>query len=147
VVPFIAFAFALHGSYYFFSVPLFYDISGKGNRVLPILTIFAAGLNASLNFVFIPYYGIVGASIATLISKLVLVTTLSFIYNKFLDIKYYSKEMILIPLIYFIISLMVFASFETYNQLVIKICIYLLVMIITFLFYKKEILAVQKSWK
>ena len=30
VIPFISFAFVFHSVYYFFSVPLFYDISGKG---------------------------------------------------------------------------------------------------------------------
>jgi O-antigen/teichoic acid export membrane protein len=145
VVPFISFAFVLHGSYYFFAVPLFYDISGKGNRVLPIVTIFSAILNASLNFIMIPKYGIIGAAVATLISKLVLVISLSFIYNKFLAIKYHSKEMILIPLIYFVISLITFMSFEMDNELLLKICIYLLVLFLTFLFYKKEIIAIKKA--
>ncbi len=145
VVPFIAFAFVLHGAYYFFSVPLFYDITGKGNRVLPILTILAAVLNLILNFIMIPKYGIIGAAIATLISKFILVLSLGFIYNRFLDIKYHSKEMILIPLIYFSISLINFISFEMYNGLLFKICIYLLVLVLTILFYNKEIMSIKKA--
>src|SRR5690606_5674929 len=62
VVPIISFAFVFHGSYYFFSGALFYDISGKGNRIIPLATIITAIFNILLNFYLIPIYGLIGAA-------------------------------------------------------------------------------------
>ena len=147
VIPFISFAFVLHGVYYFFSVPLFYDITGKGNRILPILTIFAALINVGLNLLLIPKYGILGAAVATLIAKIVLVITLSFVYKSFLDVGYSNVKMIVIPLIFFSISLISFLNIPDSNELVIKIVVFIFLIIITGYILRKQAIEFYKLIK
>lgn len=139
VIPFISYAFVLHGVYYFFSVPLFYDITGKGNRILPITTICAALINVTLNLIFIPEYGILGAAVATLASKLALVVALSFIYKRFLDVGYANLKMIFVPLLYFVLSLVTFINFSELNEIVIKILILVVVTLFTLFVIRNQL--------
>lgn len=67
VIPFIAFAYVFNSLYYIFSTPLL-QIK-NGTRYMPIISISVVILNTILNIVIIPYYGIIGASVATLISN------------------------------------------------------------------------------
>ncbi len=145
VIPFIAYAFVFHGVYYFFSAPIFYDISGKGNRVLPFFTISSAALNIILNLVLIPKHGIIGAALATLISKFILVISLSFVYNKFLNIKYEKLSMIFIPLIYLIISLISYYPFKFYDGLFIKIAAFIISFSVSAWFLKKDLKRLKKQ--
>lgn len=145
VIPFIAYAFVFHGVYYFFSAPIFYDISGRGNRMLPLFTISAAILNIVLNLVLIPKYGIIGGALATLISKFILVISLSFVYNKFLNIKYEKLSMIFIPLIYLVISLISYYPFNFYNGLFIKIATFIIIIMVTIWLFKKAIRSLLKQ--
>ncbi|APZ45331.1 hypothetical protein BW723_03010 [Polaribacter reichenbachii] len=144
VIPYISFAFVFHSVYYFFSTPLFYNIEKKGSRVLPFFTIFSAIVNIILNYFLIKEYGFLGAAIATLITKFVLVTSLSRVYKKFVKIDYSSIIMLLVPWLYFIISLIVFYDFET-SEIMVKILIYSLVLIVTFFYLKKDILNLLKK--
>ncbi|MFH4963796.1 oligosaccharide flippase family protein [Gaetbulibacter sp. M235] len=139
VIPFIAYAFVFHGVYYFFSAPMFYDISGRGNRLLPFFTISAATLNIALNLFLIPKYGIIGAALATLISKFILVISLSFVYNKFLKIKYEKLSMIFIPLICLVISLISYYPFKFYNGLIIKTIVFIIILSVSSWFLKRDL--------
>ena len=112
VIPLIAFAFVFHGVYYFFAAPLFYDIEGKGNRIIPLVTILTALTNIGLNYIFIPLYGIVGAALATLISKFILALSLSFVYKKFVNIEYPLIFLLLTPITFLSISLISFIEME-----------------------------------
>ncbi|WP_299244519.1 oligosaccharide flippase family protein [uncultured Aquimarina sp.] len=148
VIPCISFAFVFHGVYYFFVSALFYDIQGRGNRIIPIFTILAAILNVILNIIFIPQYGILGAAIATLISKFLLSISLSFFYNRFVEIQYPVRYMIFIPLAFYIVSLISYISYlETYHFLSIKIIIFVAVLVLCFLHFKKKIKTLFKEKK
>jgi O-antigen/teichoic acid export membrane protein len=142
VIPFISFAFVFHGIYYFFSAPLFYNIEKKGSRVLPMFTVSAALINILLNFVLIGRYGMVGAAIATLITKGILILALSKVYKRFVPVNYPNKIMLLIPLIYFGISMVSFYSFRA-NDFFIKIGIYIITLFLTGLFLNREIKVVK----
>jgi O-antigen/teichoic acid export membrane protein len=67
VVPFIAFAFVINGFYYSFSNVFFLEKT----KYLPIISFIGAIINIALNFLLIPIYGIMGAAIASLSSKLI----------------------------------------------------------------------------
>lgn len=145
VIPCISFAFVYHGAYYFFASALFYDIQGRGNRVIPIFTVLAAIINIILNITLIPIYGIIGAAIATLISKFLLSISLSFLYNRFVKVKYPVLYMIIVPLGFYFLSLFSYVSyFEVYQFLSLKIMIFVFVLFLCFLHFKKKI---QKLFK
>lgn len=144
VIPFISFAFVYHGVYYFFAGSLFYDIQGRGNRIIPISTISAAVINILLNIYLIPLYGINGAAISTLITKVVLVISLKFFYRKYLKLKYPELFLICTPLIFFSVSLLSF--FNPFN-LVIKLFIYLFILSIIVLSTKNKTKNLLKEFK
>lgn len=143
VIPYISFAFVFHSVYYFFSTPLFYNIKKKGNRVLPLFTISSAILNSILNYFLIKQYGFLGAAVATLITKFILVISLSRVYKNFVKIDYSNIIMLFIPWIYFILSLLVFLDFES-DEIVFKIIIYSLTLVATYIYLKKDLV---KLWK
>ncbi len=67
IVPFIATAFVINGFYFTFSNVFFLEKT----KYLPILSIIGALFNIGLNMFFIPKYGIMGAAIASLLTKLI----------------------------------------------------------------------------
>lgn len=67
VVPLITFAFVVNGFYYSFSNVFFLEKT----KYLPFITITGALINIGLNFLLIPSYGIMGAAIASILSKVV----------------------------------------------------------------------------
>ncbi|PWL39845.1 hypothetical protein DKG77_03175 [Flagellimonas aquimarina] len=147
VIPFIAFAFVYHGVYYFFVGALFYDIKGRGNRIIPVATISAALTNIALNIALIPIYGILGAAIATFISKFLLSISLSFLYGRYVKITYPVKYMLFMPLGFFVISLIGFITvFDRYLFLT-KTLIFALVLFLYFLFLKSDIRKFLKEVK
>ena len=143
VLPFISFAFVYHGVYYFFSTPLFYNIEKKGSRVLPLFTISAAVINIVLNYFLVVEYGMVGASVATLVTKFVLVLGLSRVHRKFVNIEYPLFLMILVPLMFFIISLSVF-YFTSFEDILIRILLFSTTLILTFLYVRKELKIIKR---
>ncbi|MDO7137097.1 lipopolysaccharide biosynthesis protein [Algibacter lectus] len=142
VIPFISFAFVYHGVYYFFAGSLFYDIKGRGNRIIPISTISAAILNIVLNITLIPKFGIIGAAVSTLVTKMILSLSLKFFYRKYLDIKYPELFLLLIPLLFFCISLLSF--FDVFG-LDIKVLIYIIILILAIFPFKSKIISQLKS--
>ncbi|RKN82767.1 lipopolysaccharide biosynthesis protein [Ulvibacterium marinum] len=138
VLPFISFAFVYHGVYYFFSAPLFYNIEKNGSRVLPLFTISAAILNMILNYFLIIKYGMVGASGATLITKLILVLGLSRAYKKFVSIAYSTVILIVVPALFFLISLAVF-YFTNFDNILVRILIFLVILLLTLWHARKEL--------
>lgn len=147
VIPFISFAFVYHGVYYFFVGALFYDIKGRGNRIIPVATIFAAVTNITLNIILIPIYGILGAAMATLISKLLLSISLSFLYDKYINITYPTKYMIFVPIGFFTISLISYVTVLEDHLFLIKASIFLVVLFFYFLFLKSDIRKFLKEVK
>lgn len=67
VFPYLLYATYIGSFYYFFSSPIFYF---KKTGLLPFITGSSAIINISLNLLLIPNHGIIGASIATIISHL-----------------------------------------------------------------------------
>lgn len=130
VIPFISFAFVYHGVYYFFAATLFYDIRGRGNRLIPVFTVLSAAINIVLNLFLIPVWGIIGASIATLISKFLLSLSLKFFYNRFLKIKFPELFLLSIPIIFFGISLISFYTNSLENEFSLKILLFLFVILV-----------------
>lgn len=84
VVPFIAFAFVLNGFYYSFSNVFFLEKT----KYLPIITLAGAAVNIGFNFFLIPIYGIMGAAISSLVSKMLFVVIAYVISQRLFYIPY-----------------------------------------------------------
>lgn len=146
VIPLVAYAFVFHGIYYFFAGVLFYDITGKGNRIIPFVTISTALINIFLNILAIPRFGIIGAAGTILISKIILAVSLSFVYKKFININYSSIFLLIIPLLLFFISLITYLPIENEIQFfIVKCFILLLTAIACCIFVRKDINSIFKK--
>ncbi|NAY91641.1 oligosaccharide flippase family protein [Muricauda sp. JGD-17] len=88
VVPFVAFAFVANGFYYSFSNVFFLEKT----KHLPLITISGAAINIAFNFALIPSYGIIGAAMACLISKIVFVVIAYIFSQRLVYIPYKTKQ-------------------------------------------------------
>ena len=84
VVPFIAFAFSINGFYFCFSSVFFLNKT----KYLPILTISGAIVNVAINLLLIPFFGILGAAIARLISRILFILLTLHVSQKLYYIPY-----------------------------------------------------------
>ncbi len=100
VVPFIAFAFVINGFYYSFSNVFFLEKT----KYLPMITLFGAGLNITLNFILIPRFGIMGAAISGLTSKVIFVAIAYIVSQRLFYIPYNINRIVIWYLIGFIIA-------------------------------------------
>jgi O-antigen/teichoic acid export membrane protein len=138
VIPFLSFAYAFNGLYYFFVSPLFYN--SKGTRKIPAVTLSNAGLNALLNALFIPKYGIIGAAVASLISMITCSMFILIVSNKIEPIGYHWKTMYAYTFAFFGLSLVNFLYPYTtpINLFIIKLLITFLVMLMIYLTHKRD---------
>ena len=93
ITPFVALSAVLYGAY---SIIFHIFILVKKTKIVGIIWMIAAVMNLGLNFVFIPYFGILGAAITTLIAyalAFVLTAYYSFKYFKFdVDLRFILKS-------------------------------------------------------
>jgi len=107
-IPYIAFAYVFNGVYYFFVSGLFYN--GLGTKYIFIASTVSAAVNVILNFLLIPKYEIIGASVATLISfalTSVIVLYISKIINKKDELNWKYIKMYSIVIISMIITFII----------------------------------------
>lgn len=102
VVPFIAFAGAVSGTYYVLINVLFYDV--KAIRYLPIATFASALLNVALNFALVPRLGVIGAGAAALCAQIFTAGLVGFIGRRFDPIHWPYGRFALIYLVCFAVS-------------------------------------------
>ena len=91
-------------------------------------------------------YGIIGAAVATLITKFVLVFSLSKTYKRFVNINYANNLMLYLPGFFFVLSLLVFYEFGNIFTLI-KITVFMIILIISFFYFKKDLDLVRNSIK
>lgn len=136
IIPLLSFAYVFHGIYYFSVNTLFYN--KKGTKYIPIGTFFSAILNVILNFVFVPYYGNIGASLATLISMVLSSVLIMIISLKIEKIEFNYLKMYVYSIVFFLLSMIIYVdSYFNFNVWVFFIlkCI-LLVCITAIILYK-----------
>lgn len=138
VIPFISFAYVFNGIYYFFVNPLFYN--KKGTKYIPIGTFSSAVINSILNAVLIPPYGIIGASIASMISMVLSSVIMLFISAKIEYVEFNWRRIYTTTFIFFAFSLICFAGdyFNSTVFLLIKLAVVAVIIMIIYLLYKKE---------
>lgn len=131
VVPFISMAFVINGFYFSYSNVFFLN----NTKYLPFLTIFGAICNIVLNYFMIQSYGILGAALSSLITKVIFSIITYLISQKLYYIPYNIKVIILTILFSFLLTITlfyvqpIFSSYSIYYSLIIKSAVILLIMI------------------
>ncbi|RLD40536.1 MAG: hypothetical protein DRI86_15110 [Bacteroidetes bacterium] len=107
IVPFISYTFLIKGVYYIFSLGLHFVKKTKYNSFIVLI---GAIVNLILNFTIIPYYGIYGAAVASIISSIIIMLLYYYYSQREYRIEYELKRLfiltfsslILISSLYFI---------------------------------------------
>jgi len=140
LIPVISFSYILVYLYITYSSYAYYK---KKTGLISFITIIAVFLNIVLNYIFIPKYGYQIAALTTLLSYFILFI-LHYINTKFiLKIKNIIKFKILIPylIIAFIAGILIsYSSINNYHGLIYSLSRYTILILLTFLLLKKEIM-------
>lgn len=139
IIPFISFAYVFYGIYYLFIATLLYD--KKYNRYVLVFVMLSATVNIILNLLLIPQFGIVGSSIATLISMFIMSLCVLFISSKLLHIVFNPIKIYLFIAGLFTISLINF--FEITPSLMffsLKLTVVFILLMGIYLLYRKDFL-------
>ena len=131
VVPFIANAFVINGFYFTYSNVFFLEKT----KYLPVLTIIGAITNLTLNYFMIPAYGIFGAAIASLTTKIIFTLLTYTICQRIYPIPYHRLHLIIIFSTCFLLSCLPFFIQEYLEKIsfIQRILIKSLVLLLIFL--------------
>ena len=105
IIPFIALAYLLYGFYFIMLAGVFIR---EKTKYLPIAPVTGALLNLGLNFIFIPKFGIIGASYTTIIAYAAMVVILFFISRKIYKVHY---EYFRIGVVFFLTASLIAVSY------------------------------------
>jgi len=138
VIPFISFAYVFHGVYYFFVNPLFYN--RKGTKFVAVGTFASAIFNCILNYILIPKYDILGASVASLIANVLASLLILYISSKIEKINFNFVKMYSIAFIFLGVSLISYlgTNINIYKFFFIKVLILITICGVIFKAYKEE---------
>jgi len=149
IVPMAAFAIGIKGIFVIVKMGMQFKFKTK---YIAYIVMGSAFLNILLNFIFIPYLGMVGAALATVFSFVIMVIVSVKISNKFYPIQFEWKR--IIKLIFVIFSLLYLNTFLTIDRLWINILVkilllmtYPLILFIIRFFTQNEIFRLKGSWK
>lgn len=104
VIPFVALSFLLEGAVLFLGAGLHI---GKNTRVFLKWALVAAVLNITLNILLVPYWGLIGAAIITIVSYLVFLVGTTRSSFKELPFEIDTKSLLLIPCLSLVIYFMI----------------------------------------
>ena len=137
VIPLLSFAYVFNGVYFFF-VNIF-NYKKQAVKFVPLLSLFSAIINISLNFVLIPKLGMFGSALATLISMIFLSLTTYFGSRKFLNIGFGYIKMITPVLITSLMASFVYIDFglSFWTNFFLKIIHMILCLVVLYLVYRK----------
>jgi len=133
VIPFILLGYFFHGIYFFVSSPIFFF---KKTKFLPWLTGSAAGLNIGLNFLLIPYFGIIGAALATTISKFFQAGVCYSFGNKLHNHRYNIVAVLIVSLLMTISIISLFIYIPELHFHLLRIGLFILLMMALYFLYK-----------
>jgi O-antigen/teichoic acid export membrane protein len=135
IVPIILLSYIFNGFYTNFIVGVYIE---KKTKYLPYVTGLSAISNIVSNLILIPYFHMVGAACATLISYMVMAGGMYFLNQKFYPIKYEYKRLAIIAvstMLFFLIFLLIQGHFSVLVEVTIKL--FLICAFISSFFYSK----------
>lgn len=136
VIPYVLLGYFFHGIYYFAVSPIFFY---RKVSLLPWFTGSAAVVNIGLNLLFIPYWGIVGAALATTISMMFQAAVVYAVGRTLHDHRFNLKGTIVVSFV-MVFSLLGTQIHETFLLLNFfrLLCIFLLCFAIT-VYFKEDV--------
>lgn len=99
IVPIILLGYLFNGVYYIFQAGIYIE---EKTKYFPIVTFAGAFVNVIFNILLIPFFGIIGAALATLAAYFVMAVGLFFLSQKFYPIKYEFGKVLKIFLLIFL---------------------------------------------
>jgi len=129
IIPYLSFAFVFNGIYYFYSVGLFYNIEGKGTKIIPFLTGTVALLNIVLNFILIPKFQLVGAGMASLISRIASAIIFSIVVERKFSINYKGSIVFLFVVLSMLVCLPISGFSIAQQSIFIRLIAFLIIVI------------------
>jgi O-antigen/teichoic acid export membrane protein len=121
IVPIILLSYIFNGFYTNFIVGVYIE---KKTKYLPYLTGLSAISNIAFNLILIPYFQMIGAACATLISYMVMAGGMYLLNQKFYPIKYEYKRLAIIAIstmLFFLIFLLIHGHFSVLVEVIIKL--------------------------
>ncbi|UCH65569.1 MAG: polysaccharide biosynthesis C-terminal domain-containing protein, partial [Ignavibacterium sp.] len=132
ITPIITFAYVLFGMRLVTSLGLYLT---RQTKYVAITTVFVAILNIALNIIFIPKYGMLAAAYSTLISFAVLYLLSEYYSNRFYQISYDHKRILIVislGIVFYFVSI-AFNEFNLYIRIITKSLSILLFILALFL--------------
>jgi O-antigen/teichoic acid export membrane protein len=139
VIPALSFAFVFNGIYYFFVNPLFYN--KRGVKFIAIGTFAGAFFNVILNIIFIPWWGGVGSSLASMVSNIIACILIYIISHKIEPIKFRVGKMLATATFFFGVSQLIFIlpKVSLFQSILLKSGIVVVIMLILMIMHNKEV--------
>jgi len=139
IIPLISLSFLCYGVYYYTSIGMNLK---KKTIYQPVIVGISALLNLSLNWLFIPKWGTMGAATSTLISFIVLAIATNIISSRYYSISFQNHHILIIAITFlFTLILSYFVINKNIIQSIfIKLCLFFLYFIILILlgFFKQD---------
>lgn len=141
IVPIIAIAIVMQGSARFYEEILFLE---KKTKTISKIWIIAAILNIILNFIFIPFFGIISAAITTLIAYTAALTITYYYASKQINFKKYYKTTLKTIIASIAMSIFIIAFYPNtiitiLLIIIFSVLIYFMILFLTKTLTKKEI--------
>ena len=148
ITPIAVFSIGIKGSFSILRMGLQFQ---KKTKYIAYIVIISALLNIGLNFVLIPFWGMIGAALATFISFVFMIFLAYKISNSFYSINFEWRRILKIIITIIILYLLAISSNQLYwiFKILIKLILFLSFPFILYLFKfyeEKEINRIKGSW-
>jgi len=134
--PIIVAGFITRGFYVMALAPLLFL---KKTKVLPIAFTFAALIQIGLSIFFIKYFGLFGATYATVISKIAQVFFLYLFSRRYFKFQFNTNKIVVLPLIYLVLVFVTESFVSRQYWYLVQIVIILVMCFATFFIYRNEL--------
>jgi len=134
--PIIVAGFISRGLYAIFIAPLLFL---KKTKVLPLAFALAAIIQVSSSIILIKYFGLMGATYATIVSKVAQVFFLYFFSRRYFKFHFNFNKIILLPALYLVMVIVSETFFPRQYWYFIQVMIILIVSFSTFFIYRNEL--------
>jgi len=141
--PIIVAGFISKGLYTMFMAPLLFL---KKTKVLPLAFALAAIIQVSSSIILIKYFGLMGATYATIVSKVAQVFFLYFFSRRYFKFHFNFNKIILLPALYLVMVIVSETFFPRQYWYFIQVMIILIVSFSTFFIYRNELVLLLEKY-
>lgn len=144
IVPYILLGYVFYGINIVFLPGIYFE---KKTKFIAINTLISAAINVAFNFILIPYLGIVGSAIASLIGYVTLAILTFFTSQRCFKINYNFRRVFVTLLISIVIGYILFVTQPSSIIKILSIIVYAMLLIIFGSIKKEEINSIISAFK